>query len=133
MQNNHQTTIISNAKLNDSIDFLAKYGNSFLSYIRGQGSSVLLFNGIILLFIAVLVTLLDTHHYIPLWVTVCFALLVLSGAGVVTLFVYQYKKIKAMRIVGEAVSASLPTTGQDEVSVSIYVLPPQPIHVNTRR
>ncbi|KAK3824123.1 MAG: hypothetical protein JOS17DRAFT_792789 [Linnemannia elongata] len=132
MQNNQIT--IADRDLNDSIVFLAKYGNSFWSYIRGEGTAILLASGAILLIIAGAASTSDPHLHKPVWVYICFALVVFSGAWIVTFFVYQFKKTNAMRIVSQTVSAALPV-GQNrslnDDPISIYVLPPQPAHIAT--
>lgn len=85
MQNNQIT--IADRDLNDSIVFLAKYGNSFWSYIRGEGTAILLASGAILLIIAGAASTSDPHLHKPVWVYICFALVVFSGAWIVTFFV----------------------------------------------
>lgn len=88
MQNNQIT--IADRDLNDSIDFLAKYGNSFWSYIRGEGTVILFVSGAILLIIAGAASSSDSHLHKPGWVYVCFALVVFFGAWIVTFFVCNF-------------------------------------------
>lgn len=91
MQNN-QITIVDR-DLNDSIVFLAKYGNGFWSYIRGEGTAVILVSGAILLIIAGAASSSDSHLHKPGWVYVCFALVVFFGAWIVTFFVCYFINI----------------------------------------
>ncbi|KAK5821484.1 hypothetical protein F5H01DRAFT_364290 [Linnemannia elongata] len=128
MQNNQIT--IADRALNESIIFLAKYQNSFWSYARGEGTAILLVSGTILFFIAGTASTADSHPYKPVWVYICFALVVFFGAWIVTFFAYQFKKTNAMRIVSQTVSTDLPA-GQNDTPISIHILPPQPAHIAT--
>ncbi|KAF9120238.1 hypothetical protein BGW39_011566 [Mortierella sp. 14UC] len=105
--------------------FLDRYETSFWAYVRGQGATVLLVNGTVLLLIVALASALDPYPHDPVWVTVCYGVFVLLGAWVGTLVIYQCKKTKARHIVTMTNPITL-RTSQDWSwnDACIYVPPP---------
>ncbi|KAF9105790.1 hypothetical protein BGX29_011389 [Mortierella sp. GBA35] len=124
--------MITNEVFRENLVFLDRYGTNFWSYLRGQGATVLLASGTVLLMIVALASALDPRPVTPVWVTVCSGLVVLFGSFVATYIVYQYKKTKARQIVATVPETPLPA-GQDRLwnNAHIYV-PPPPVHVVTR-
>ncbi|KAH7038703.1 hypothetical protein BKA57DRAFT_166278 [Linnemannia elongata] len=102
---NDQITIADRA-LNESIIFLAKYQNSFWSYARGEGTAILLVSGTILFFIAGTASTADSHPYKPVWVYICFALVVFFGAWIITFFVCNFVNILVIVTFGVGVYVS---------------------------
>ncbi|KAG0379332.1 hypothetical protein BGX24_000823 [Mortierella sp. AD032] len=99
--------------LRDNMVFLDSYGTSFWTYVRGQGATVLLVNGSVLLLIVTLASALDPYPYNP---------------------IYQYKKAKARHIVATTNLITL-RTSQDWSwnDACIYVPPTAPPQAATRR